>query len=55
MARKDPDAFNWSPHFDYVVKTLEGKGEKEAREREKLLRKKTNGVISCDILAEKKA
>ena len=32
---KDIDAFNWSPHFDYVVKTLEGKGEKEARERER--------------------
>ena len=29
----DADAFNWSLHFDYVVKTLEGKGEKEARER----------------------
>ena len=49
---KDPDAFNWSPHFDYVVKTLEGKGEKEAREREELLRKKTNGVVFCDILAD---
>ena len=50
--RKDPDAFNWSPHFDYVVKTLEGKEEKEAREREELLRKKTNGVVFCDVLAD---
>ena len=50
--RKDPDAFNWSPHFDYVVKNLEGKGEKEAREREELLRKKTNGVVFCDVLAD---
>ena len=50
--RKDPDAFNWSPQFDYVVKTLEGKEEKEAREREELLRKKTNGVVFCDVLAD---
>ena len=38
---RDPTAFNWSPHFDYVVQTLEGKGEKEAREREEMLRKCT--------------
>ena len=50
--RRDPDAFNWSPHFDYVVKTLEGKGEKEAREREDLLRKKANGVVFCDVIAD---
>ena len=31
--RNDPDAFNWSPKFDYVVKTLEGKGERR-QERE---------------------
>ena len=28
--RRDPTAFNWSPRFDYVVQTLEGKGEKDS-------------------------
>ena len=47
----DADAFNWSPHFDYVVKTLEGKGEKEAREREQRMRK-ISKVVFCDALSE---
>ena len=46
----DKDAFNWSPHFDYVVKTLEGNGEKEAREREEKLRKIAK-VAYCDVLS----
>ena len=46
----DKDAFNWSPHFDYVVKTLEGKGEKDAREREEKLRKIAK-VVYCDALS----
>ena len=50
--RRDPTAFNWSPHFDYVVQTLEGKGEKEAREREEMLRKVVKGVVHCDVLTE---
>ena len=50
--RRDPTAFNWSPHFDYVVQTLEGKGEKEAREREEMLRKVVKGVVHCDVLAD---
>ena len=50
--RRDPTAFNWSFHFDYVVQTLEGKGEKEAREREEMLRKVVKGVVHCDVLAE---
>ena len=49
---RDPTAFNWSPHFDYVVQTLEGKGEKEAREREEMLRKLVKGVAHCDALAD---
>ena len=48
--RNDPDAFNWSPKFDYVVKTLEGKGEKETREREERMRKVAK-VAFCDILS----
>ncbi len=47
----DADAFNWSPHFDYVVKTLEGKGEKEAREREQRVRQ-ISKVVFCDALSE---
>ena len=50
--RNDSDAFNWSPHFDYVVQTLEGKGEEEAREREKLMRNVVRGVVYCDVLSE---
>ena len=48
--RNDPGAFNWSPKFDYVVKTHEGKGEKEAREREERMRKVAK-VAFCDILS----
>ena len=50
--RRDPTAFNWSPHFDYVVQTLEGKGEKEAREREEMLRKVVKDVVHCDVFAQ---
>ena len=42
-------SFDWSPHFDYIVQTLEGKSEEEARERERNLRKKMKGVVSCDL------
>ena len=48
---KDPTAFNWSPFFDYVVKKLEGKSEKEAREREEVVRRVVN-VAHCDINAD---
>ena len=47
----DADAFNWSPFFDYVVKTLEGKGEKEAREREERMRR-VSRVVYCDALSK---
>ena len=50
--RKDPAAFNWSPHFDYVVQVLEGKGEPEAREREEQLKKVVKDVVYCDVLSE---
>ena len=48
---RDPEAFDWSPHFDYVVKTLEGKGEEEAREREERMRRVAK-VAFCDALSE---
>ncbi len=31
---RDPNAYNWSPYFDYIVQTLEGGSEKEARGRD---------------------
>ena len=48
---KDPTAFNWSPFFDNVVKKLEGKSEKEAREREEVVRQVVK-VAHCDINAD---
>lgn len=49
--KKEPDAFNWSPKFDYVVKTLEGKEEKEARQREERMRS-ISKVVFGDIMSE---
>ena len=49
--KKDVNAFNWSPHFDYVVKNLECKGEKEARQREERMRQIAK-VVYCDAQAE---
>ena len=48
---KDPTAFNWSPFFDNVVKKLEGKSEKEAREREEMVRRVVK-LAFCDINAD---
>ena len=50
--KNDPAAFDWTPHFDYVVQTLEGKGEKEARGREAKLRAVAKGPVHCDIYGE---
>ena len=47
--RRDPTAFNWSPYFDHVVQKLEGKEEKEAREREERLREVVKDVAYCNI------
>ena len=47
--RRDPTAFDWSPYFDHVVQKLEGKGEKEAREREERLREVVKDVAYCNI------
>ena len=41
--------FNWTPHFKYIVQTLEGKTENEAKEREKELCQKLKNVIPCNI------
>ena len=47
--RRDTNAFDWSPYFDHVVQKLEGKGEREAREREKRLREVVKDVAYCNI------
>ena len=47
--RRDAEAFDWSPYFDHVVQTLEGKGEEEAREREERLRETVKDVAYCNI------
>ena len=49
---RDAGTFDWSPHFDYVVKTLEGKSEEEARAREEKMRE-VSKVVFCDALSEK--
>ena len=50
--QKDPTSFNWSPHFDHVVQIFEGKGEKEAREREETLRHVVKAVVYCNVLED---
>ena len=46
---EDPNAFNWSPYFKYVVQTLEGGTVEATEEREKRLRSIMKGVVHCDI------
>ena len=45
----DLDAFDWSPHFSYVVRDLEGRGEQEVKERQEHVRKLVEAVVHCDI------
>ena len=39
----------WSPYFSRVVKDLEGKGEREMEERQKLVRSLVKAVVHCDV------
>ena len=49
--RGDPKAHNWTPYFDHVVETLEGKvGESQSRQES--LRGKIRKLVSCDIRKE---
>ena len=48
----DPQAFDWTAHFDHVVQVLEGQGEREARQREKDLRKAIRATVQCDIFED---
>ena len=47
--KRDPTAFDWNPHFSYVVQDLEGKGEQEVKERQEHVRKLVKAVVHCDI------
>ena len=44
-----PNAFNWLPFFEHVVRNLEGADVKEAALRETLVREKVKRVVPCDI------
>ena len=46
---RDPAAFDWTPHFTYVVQELEGGGESEVKERQEIVRTLVNAVVHCDI------
>ena len=46
---RDTAAFDWSPHFSFVVKELEGKGEEEVVERQEQVRKLVKAVVHCDL------
>ena len=48
----DPAAFDWSPHFGYVLRELEGKGEKEIAERQEQVRRLVKAVVHCDVTQE---
>ena len=48
----DPAAWDWSPYFEFIVKTLEGKEECEVEKRKERLRKAIKAVVPCDITAD---
>ena len=47
--KNEPNAFDWSSYFRYVIQDLEGKDEKEVKAREELVRKVVKAVVPCDI------
>ena len=48
----DETVFDWSTHSKFVVQELEGKSEKEVKERQDLVRKLVKAVVHCDITQE---
>ena len=46
---RDPSAYDWTSYFHYVIRELEGKGDKEIKEREEQIRKLVKAVVPCDI------
>jgi len=50
---KDPNAYDWSPYFKYVVQVLEGQTKPDAvTERQEKLRSVLKDVIPCDLKAD---
>ena len=45
-------SFNWDPHFNYVVKDLEGGGDDKVLERKEQVRKAVKGFAHCDLTQE---
>ena len=48
---RDPSAFDWTPYFRHVVKTLEGGTDQEVTEREERVRSLVK-LVYCDITAD---
>ena len=46
---RDPEAQDWSPFFEGVVRELEGKSKEEVAMREEKLRQVVKAIIPCDI------
>ena len=44
-----PISFNWDPHFNFVVKDLEGRDEEEVLQRKQSVRNLIKGFAECDI------
>jgi hypothetical protein len=44
----EPSAWNWTPYFNYIVHTLEGKEIKDALKREELIPEKSHQG-SCTV------
>ena len=45
----DPAAYDWTPHFNYVVRDLEGKGGEEVALRQEKVRNIVKAVVHCDF------
>ena len=45
----DPAAYDWTPHFNYVVRDLEGKGGEEVALRQERVRNIAKAVVHCDL------
>ena len=50
--KRDPEAYDWTPFFKYVVQTLEGLGEGEVAKRQDKLRTIVKAVVECNILQD---
>ena len=45
----DPAAYDWTPHFNFVVGDLEGKGGEEVAVRQEKVRNIAKAVVHCDL------